>query len=143
MIMILILIITIIITIILNIFIIISIVYVNGFNWSVIVKKPVISLQNKNLWTLQWLLKDVVVEAIAPKERTWEGGSTSPKQDVHACQGGENVQSIADAKGSVEGTSAMIEMVRFLQEIKEKGERGSNTYCRSTDGIPPLRNLPS
>ena len=79
-------------------------------------------MQNKNLWTLQWLLKDVVVEAIAPKERTWEGGSTSPKQDVHACQGGENVQSIADAKGSVEGTSAMIEMVRFLQEIKEKGE---------------------
>ena len=143
MIMILILIITIIITIILNIFIIISIVYVNGFNWSVIVKKPVISLQNKNLWTLQWLLKDVVVEATAPKERTSEGGSTSPKQDVHACQGGENVQSIADAKGSVEGTSAMIEMVRFLQEIKEKGERGSNTYCRSTDGIPPLRNLPS
>ena len=39
MIMILILIITIIITIILNIFIIISIVYVNGFNWSVILKK--------------------------------------------------------------------------------------------------------
>lgn len=39
MIMIMILIITIIITIILNIFIIISIVYVNGFNWSVIVKK--------------------------------------------------------------------------------------------------------
>ena len=57
------------------------------------------------------------MEATAPKERTSEGGSTSPKQDVHACQGGENVQSIADAKGSVEGTSAMIEMVRFLQEI--------------------------
>ena len=56
------------------------------------------------------------MEAIAPKERTWEGGSTSPKQDVHACQGGENVQNIADAKGSVEGTSAMIEMVRLLQE---------------------------
>ena len=143
MIMIMIMIIIIIIIIILNIFIIISIVYVNGFNWSVIVKKPVISLQNKNLWTLQWLLKDVLVEATAAKERTSEGGSTSPKQDVHACQGGENVQSIADAKGSVEGTSAMIEMVRFLQEIKEKVERGSNRYCRSTDGIPPLRNLPS
>lgn len=89
------------------------------------------------------MLRDVVVEATPPKERTSEGGSTSPEQDVHACQGGENVQRIADAKGSVEGTSAMMEMVRFLQEIKEKGERGSNTYCRSTDGIPSLRNLPS
>ena len=39
MIMIMIMIIIIIIIIILNIFIIISIVYVNGFNWSVIVKK--------------------------------------------------------------------------------------------------------
>ena len=83
------------------------------------------------------------MEAALTKERKSEGGSTSPEQDVHACQGGENVQSIADAKGSVEGTSAVMEMVRFLQEIKEKGERGSNTYCRSTDGIPPLRNLPS
>ena len=77
-------------------------------------------------------------------KRTNVGGRVYKSKTRCSClRVGENVQSIADAKGSVVGTSAMIEIVRFLQEIKEKGERGSNTYCRSTDGIPPLRNLPS
>ena len=43
------------------------------------------------------------MEATPPKERTSEGGSTSPEQDVHACQGAENVQSIADAEGKCGG----------------------------------------
>lgn len=60
------------------------------------------------------------MEATAPKERASEGGSTSPHQDVHACQGGENVHSIADAKGSVKGTSAMMEMEDFCRKSKKR-----------------------